>query len=353
MPGHKLNSILIVDDVAENIQVAMNILKEENYQFSFANTGKQMLSIMKETSTCFDLILLDVMMPEMDGFEACEQLKASQQWRDIPVIFLTARVDIDSMAKGFEVGGVDYVTKPFHANELLARVKNHLQLSHAKNLLRQQNIDLEVKSTLSEKRLLSELETNQQEVIWMLAELMEATSDETGKHIRRVAEISSRLAHHHPSLDEEDANMLYHASPMHDIGKMTVPHDILHKQGRYTEEEFVIMQAHTTNAYQLLSFSSRKLIKAAAIIAHEHHEKWNGKGYPRGLKGDQIHLYGRIVALADVFDALTHARCYKKAWAIDDAIDYIKEHSATQFDPMLVDILLANLDEFVEISKLT
>lgn len=352
MTYYNTKNILIVDDVADNIQVAMNILKEDNYHFSFASNGKEMLSILQETTTCFDLILLDVMMPELDGFEVCKQLKASTQWRDIPVIFLTARVDVDSITQGFEVGGVDYVTKPFHANELLARVKNHLELAHAKNLLKQQNIDLEVKSTLSRERLLSELEENQKEIIWMLTELMEATSDETGKHIRRVAEISSRLAHHHPSLNQDDANMLFHASPMHDIGKMTIPHEILHKQGSYTEAEFNTMKAHTTNAYKLLSCSDRKLIKAAATIAHEHHEKWDGSGYPRNLKGDEIHIYGRIVALADVFDALTHARCYKEAWEVDRVIDYIKSHRATQFDPTLVDILLANLDEFIAISKI-
>ena len=345
--------ILIVDDVAENIQIAMNILKEENYEFSFANSGSKALSILQDASTHFDLILLDIMMPGMDGFEVCQQLKASPRWQEIPVIFLTARTDSDSIAHGFKVGGIDYVTKPFDASELLARVKNHIQLFRAKNLLKQQNIDLEVKAELSQVRLLSELEENQKEIIWMLTELMEATSDETGKHIHRVAEISSLLATHHPSLNESDADILFHASPMHDIGKMTIPHDILHKPGRYTEEEFVIMKNHTSNAYQLLSSSNRKLIKAAATIAHEHHEKWNGKGYPRGLKGEEIHIYGRIVALADVFDALTHPRCYKDAWTVENAITYIKEHRGTQFDPQLVDIFLEHLDEFITISKIS
>jgi putative two-component system response regulator len=145
--------------------------------------------------------------------------------------------------------------------------------------------------------------------------------------------------------------ILYHASPMHDIGKMTIPLEILHKAGRYTEEEFVIMKQHTSNAHQLLSHSNRKLIKAAAIIAHEHHEKWKGKGYPRGLKGAEIHIYGRIVALADVFDALTHKRHYKDAWDIDTAVNYILEHRETQFDPELVDIFHAHLDEFIAIAQ--
>jgi len=345
--------ILIVDDVADNIQIAMNILKEENYQFSFARTGNEALSILQEETNSFDLILLDIMMPGMDGFEVCQQLKASPRLKDIPVIFLTARVDAESVAKGFEVGGVDYVTKPFHANELLARVKNHIQLHHAKKLLQENNIALETKLKYEKVRLLTELEDGQKQMIWMLTELMEATSDETGKHIRRVAEISALLAHLHPSLNEDDANTLLHASPMHDIGKMTIPHEVLHKRGKYTEEEFDLMKAHTTNAYNLLCCSDRNLVKSAAIIAHEHHEKWNGKGYPRGLKGDAIHIYGRIVALADVFDALTHKRCYKDAWEIDDVVSYIQEHRGTQFDPELVDLFVDNLDEFISISQIT
>jgi len=343
------NHILIVDDVADNIQMAMNILQEGNYQFSFAQNGAEALSILESSKTEFDLILLDVMMPILDGFEVCKKLKSSSKWADIPVIFLTARSDTDSIAYGFEIGGADYVTKPFHADELLARVNTNVNSYHTIKFMKKTNTDLKIKAHFEKLRLMIELEDNQKEMIWMLTELMESNSDETGKHIRRVAELSSLLAHYHPSMTKEDETILYHASPMHDIGKMTVPHHILHKPGRYTEEEFGQMKLHTTNAYQLLAKSERKLMKAAAIIAHEHHEKWNGKGYPRGLKGNDIHIYGRIVALADVFDALTHARSYKEAWELDDVIVYIKEHSETQFDPTLVEILLEHLDEFTKI----
>lgn len=345
--------ILIVDDVADNIQVAMNILKEDNYIFSFAGSGHKALSILQDEHSEFDLILLDIMMPAMDGYSVCLELKATQRWRDVPVIFLTARVDAESIAKGFEVGAVDYIAKPFHANELLARVKNHIQLYHAKTFLKQQKIDLETKAKYQQVRLLTELEDNQKEMIYMLMEVMEATSDETGKHIKRMAETSRLLASYHPSLTKEDADTIFHAAPMHDIGKMTVPTEILHKPGRYTEEEFEIMKKHTTNAYQLLSSSNRKLIKAAAIIAHEHHEKWDGTGYPRGLKGTDIHIYGRIVALADVFDALSHTRSYKQAWDIDEVINYIANHRDTQFDPELVNIFMNHLDEFIAITKIT
>lgn len=344
--------ILIIDDIVENIQVAMNILKEDNYDFSFATQGAEALELIKKGAKEFDLILLDIMMPGLDGFEVCKIIKKNQIAKEIPIVFLTAKIDVDAISQGFSLGAVDYITKPFHGDELLARVRTHTQLFHAKRLLQENNIALETKINYEQKRLLTELENNQKEMIWMLTELMESTSDETGKHIRRVAEISSLLAEHHPTLTKEDVEILYHASPMHDIGKMTVPHDILHKSGRYTEDEFEAMKEHTSNAYQLLCCSKRKIIKAAAIIAHEHHEKWDGMGYPRKLKGSAIHIYGRIVALADVFDALMHRRCYKEAWSFKEVTAYIKEHKGTQFDPELVDIFIEHIDEFKKIITL-
>lgn len=347
----KYNRILIVDDVVDNIRVAMNILKEDHYDLSFAHDGAEALRLITEDPQHFDLILLDIMMPGVNGFEVCQKLKENPATREIPVIFLTARVDVDSISQGFHLGGVDYITKPFHANELLARVKTHLELYQARQLLKIHSIELKTKAKFERVRLLTELEDSQKEMIFILTELMEATSDETGKHIRRVAESSALMAKYHPCLTEEDMEILYYASPMHDIGKMTVPLDILHKAGRYNEDEFNIMKQHTTNAFLLLSSSDRKLIKAAAIIAHEHHEKWNGKGYPRGLAATDIHVYGRIVALTDVFDALTHKRHYKDAWDIDAAVNYILEHRETQFDPELVDIFQAHLDEFIAIAQ--
>lgn len=345
--------ILIIDDIVDNIQVAMNILEEDSYNLSFATQGKEALTLIKQASPPFDLILLDIMMPGLDGFEVCRKIKEDPRHSDIPIIFLTAQTDIDSITQGFSLGAVDYISKPFQSEELLARVKTHSQLHRAKQLLKANNIALESKIKHQRQRLLTELERSQQSMIYMLSSFMESASDETGKHIRRVADISALLAHYHPYLNKEDAETLFHASPMHDIGKMTVPHEILHKQGHYTEEEFNIMKTHTSNAYDLLSCSDRKLIKAAAIIAYEHHEKWNGTGYPRKLKGTGIHIYGRIVAIADVFDALTHTRCYKEAWSMTKTIEYIKDHRGTQFDPELVDILLEHIDEFTAISEQT
>jgi putative two-component system response regulator len=346
------NRILIVDDVIDNIRVAMNFLKEDNYDLSFAGSGEEALRLIRDNPAPFDLILLDIMMPGMEGFEVCRILKTNPRYQDVPIIFLTARVDVDSVAKGFSVGGVDYITKPFHADELLARVKTHIDLFHAKKLLHEHNIALEAKVAYERVRLLTELVENQKEMIFMLTELMESTSDETGKHIKRLSEISALLAKYHKSLSVHDMDMLYHASPMHDIGKMMIPREILNKPGRLTEEEFNVIKSHTTNGYQLLCRSDRRIIKSAAVIAHEHHEKWDGSGYPRGLKGNDIHIYGRIVALADVFDALTHARCYKAVWSRDRVVDYIEGHRETQFDPELVDIFLDHVDEFFAIADL-
>lgn len=341
--------ILIVDDISENIQVAMNILKEENYTFSFATDGEEALSLVSNES--FDLILLDIMMPKLNGYEVCKQLKSIPSSCDIPVIFLTAKNDVDAITKGFEVGGIDYIAKPFHACELLARTKTHLELSNSKRLLTQKNIELALKVEVQGARLLAEVEENQREMIYVLMEVMESTSDETGKHIKRVAESSRLLAHYTDFLSEEDEAIIFHAAPMHDIGKIAIPKEILSKPGKLTPAEFEVMKTHAEKGKEFLKNSKRKLLTAASIIAHEHHEKWDGTGYPRGLKGNEIHIFGRIVALADVFDALTHKRQYKQAWEIQEAVEYIKSLSGIQFDPMLVDIFIKNLPEFINIME--
>ncbi|WP_346776913.1 HD domain-containing phosphohydrolase [Thalassotalea sp. G2M2-11] len=341
--------ILIVDDVSENIQVAMNILKEESYTLSFASDGEEALNLIQNSH--YDLVLLDIMMPKMNGFDVCCELKKNADTKDIPVIFLTAKADADAIAKGFEIGGVDYIVKPFHANELLSRVKTHIELSLTRIDLKKYASEVENKARLQAERLALEIEENQCEMIYVLMEVMESTSDETGQHIKRVAETCKLLAQHVPSLSDEEVNSVFLASPMHDIGKIYIPKEILHKPGRLTDEEMTIMKTHAQKGYELFKNSKRRLTTAASIIAREHHEKWDGSGYPRGLKGEEIHIFGRIVALADVFDALTHKRQYKTAWTVDDAVNYIRENSGTHFDPSLVKILVDNLPQFLAIMK--
>lgn len=341
--------VLIVDDVAENIQVAMNILREESYTFSFASDGQEALDLIKAGD--FDLILLDIMMPKINGYDVCIEMKKLANKKDTPVIFLTAKADADSVARGFEVGGVDYIVKPFHANELLSRAKTHIELALARKEMIKHTEEVENKARLQAQRLSKEIEENQCEMIYTLMEVMESTSDETGQHIKRVAEVSRLLASNVSYLSDDDVNSIFLASPMHDIGKIYIPKEILHKPGKLTDDEMVIMKTHAEKGYELLKNSKRRLTTAASIIAKHHHEKWDGTGYPQGLKGDEIHIYGRIVALADVFDALTHKRQYKDAWTIENAIEYIKDNSGTHFDPSLVEILLDKLPEFLEIMK--
>lgn len=344
------NQILIVDDVMDNIQVAMNILKEDNYDFAFARDGEEALRLTETES--FDLILLDIMMPGISGFEVCKKLQQNPQTKLIPVIFLTAKTDIDSITEGFELGAVDYVTKPFHPSEILARVKTHLQLSNATRLLQQHNIEMKVKVDLESHRINREIEETQIEVIRMLTSVMESFSDETGAHIRRVASYSKLLAQHY-GMSEKDCQIISEAAPMHDIGKIAIDCRILHKPGKLDDIEYKLMTEHTTYGHRILQNSERQIMKTADIIAYQHHEKWNGTGYPQGLKGENIHIFGRIVALADVFDALTQPRSYKEAWPMEQVLQHFTEQSGEHFDPRLVEILIAHQDEFIHIMKTT
>lgn len=341
-------NVLIVDDVVENIQIAMNILREENYNFTFALSGEEALSLIK--SNRYDIILLDIMMPNMDGYTVCQQIKKNENAKDIPIIFLTAKADIDSISKGFELGASDYLIKPFHAEELLARVRTQLELYRSKLILKEHNLSLTAKVKYERKRVLEEIEEGQKEIIYMLTELIESCSQETGEHVKRVALMSELLGKYHPALSDEDAKNLLYASPMHDIGKVTIPDRILQKEDSLDNDEFEIMKTHTTAAHSFLKNSKRKIIQSADVIAMQHHEKWDGTGYPNGLKGEEIHLYGRIVSIIDVFDALLHERYYKKAWDVETSVAYMKEHAGTHFDPELIDIFMEHIDEFVAIA---
>lgn len=324
-PAH---TILVVDDDLNSIQVGINILKEhKNYRMIFATSGEQALQRVREHD--FDLILLDIIMQPMDGFEVCRRLKNDPRTRDIPIIFLTAKTDTDSLVQGFETGGVDYITKPFNSYELNSRVKTHLQIKRYRDL---------------------EVEETQKEIILMMGNVCEFKCIETGKHIHRVAEISSLLAELY-GLDQQDCTEIRWSSAMHDIGKVAIPDAILQKPARLTPKEFDIVKQHTVAGFEILQTSTRKLLRSAAVIAHQHHEHWDGSGYPRGLRGEAIDIRGRIVIIADVFDALLRERPYKKAWSIAEVRDYMLARRQTQFDPRLLDLFFENLESFVEIEK--
>ena len=334
--------VLIVDDIGKNIQVVANLLKDEGYHLSYAMSGTQALQIVRESA--YDLILLDIMMPGLDGYETCKRIKELPNYSETPVIFLTARDDHDSIVKGFSAGGQDYVTKPFNTAELLARVRTHLKLKAFEDS-QQEKIDNAIAEL---KRLNDELEDSQKEVVMTIGAIAETRSKETGMHVKRVAEYS-RLFAILSGVAIHEADILALASPMHDLGKVGIPDYILNKRGPLTKEERTIMDTHAQLGHDMLKRSNRQILKTAAIVALEHHEKWDGTGYPNKKAGESIHLYGRITALADVFDALCSKRCYKEPWGDEDIFNYIRSARGTHFDPNLVDIFFDNLDRFLVI----
>ncbi|NPA66203.1 MAG: response regulator [Epsilonproteobacteria bacterium] len=347
MAEKKKYEILIVDDVSENIKIAISILKSDEYNFSYALNAKSAIEILKKKR--FDLLLLDVMMPGVDGFHLAKMIKNTPAIKDTPIIFVTAKIDIDSISEGFRIGAVDYVTKPYHPIELKARVSNHLELYDFRRKLAKDNKLLKKDIQVEKEQRLTEMEIAQKEIVHVLSELMERDSGETSAHVHRVAEISKQLALLEGSLSDEEVKRIYLAAPLHDVGKVLVDNTILHKKGPLSDAEFEEMKKHPELARDILKKSQQELIKAATIIAYEHHENWDGSGYPRGLKGEQIHLFGRIVAIADVLDALTHKRSYKDPWSFEQTVAYMMSESGKKFDPRLINLFLDHLEIFKEI----
>jgi putative two-component system response regulator len=336
-----MKTILIVDDNETNIENLMTLL-ENKYDLLAAIDGESAIELLEEEKV--DLILLDIMMPGIDGFETCKRIKQNQELNNIPIIFITAKTDEDSIEKAYEVGGVDYITKPFRTREVLSRISTHLALSEQNHILEEK-----VKEKTQELQdLNNELELTQKEIIFTMGTIGEMRSKETGNHVKRVALYSEVLARAY-GLPEEEVKMLKEASPMHDIGKVAIADAILNKPARFTPEEFEIMKHHAEYGYEMLRHSKRALLQTAAIVAYEHHEKWDGTGYPRGLAGEDIHIYGRITAVADVFDALGSDRVYKKAWEDDKIFELFKEEKGKHFDPKLVDVFFQNIDEILAI----
>jgi len=339
--------ILIVDDVSENIKVAISILKNDSYNFSYALSGEDAFEVLKTKR--FDLILLDIMMPGVDGFKVCKVVKNTPAIKDTPIIFLSAKVDMDSIEKGFSLGASDYITKPFHSTELKLRVKNHLELYRAKKQLKAHNLTLNNQLKKNHEQYFTELEYAQKEIILLMSQLMESRSTETATHVTRVSLISKELAKLYGRLNDKYIETIFLASPLHDIGKILIDEKILHKPSQLNNEEFEIMKQHPQYAYNVLKKSKQKLIQSAAIISYQHHENYDGSGYPQGLKGEDIHIFGRIVAIADVLDALTHKRVYKEAWSFAESAKFIIDNKGKKFDPNLVDIFHNNLAVFKKI----
>ena len=455
-----LPNILIIDDNPKNIQLAANILKKTSlYNIFFATSGEKGIEQLETKK--YSLILLDINMPGIDGYQTAHIIKNSSRTEDIPIIFLSANANKESIRKGFEYGGEDYITKPFDEEELLHRVNTHITLFKAKEslqnavddtnlLLEQYKLAVDVGSLVSktdtkgfityandkfceiskysreeligqphniirspdvskaifenmwktiqnreiwtgliknrakdgsayfveatimpilnsegeifeyiamrtditkEINLREDIESTQKEVLSTLGELGEWRSKETGDHVNRVALYSELLAREY-GCKESDIKQLKMASPMHDIGKVIIPDEILLKPGRLTDEEFTIMKEHTVYGWEIFHKSNHTLLQTAALIAHQHHEKWDGSGYPQGLKGLNIHTFGRITAIADVFDALSHERVYKKAWEMEKVLAFLEEESGKAFEPRLVEIFLQNIDKIMKIKHL-
>ncbi len=331
----ELAKILIVDDTEVNLEVLMALLGD-HYDLLVATEGESALAIATEEQ--LDLILLDIMMPHLDGFEVCRRLKQNPLNHATPIIFITSRTDEESIEHAYDVGGVDYITKPFRHKEIHSRIATHLALAGQQRLLEQ-----EVARQTRELQLLNEeLNTTQQEIIFTMGVIGERRSEETGQHVVRVAEYSYRLAKA-AGLTEEFAGQIRQASPMHDIGKVAIPDAILNKPARLTAEEFAIIQQHSEYGYELLKHAQRPLLRLAATIAYTHHERWDGCGYPRQLAGEAIPLVGRISAIADVFDALISPRVYKPALAQDEVIAILRDGRGRHFDPQLLDLFLAEV----------
>lgn len=325
-------TLLVVDDTPENIDVLRGILGSE-YAVKVANSGQLALKIV--AAQLPDLILLDVMMPDMDGYEVCRRIKGNESTRHIPVIFVTALSEVADEMLGFELGAADYITKPVSPPIVHARVRAHLALSDQRRFLEQ----LVAERTSELEHSNRQLKQTHVDMLMQLGRASDYRDNETGRHVARVGNLS-RLMGLASGLLESQAESLLYASMMHDTGKIGIPDHILLKPGKLTVDEFEIIKRHPEIGAEIIGDHDAEVLIMAREIALTHHEKWNGQGYPRGLAGFDIPLVGRIVAIVDVFDALTCVRPYKAAWTIEQALELIASESGQHFDPELVRLLL-------------
>jgi putative two-component system response regulator len=351
-------NILVVDDTPDNLIMMSELLKDE-YKVKVANNGEKALKI-SQSQTPPDLILLDIMMPVMDGYEVCRQLKANPQTQHIPVIFLTAKTDATDETKGLEIGAIDYITKPINPAILMARVKTHLDIKRMQDFLRNQNSFLEAEIIKRTR----EITAIQDVTIHAMASLAETRDNETGNHIRRtqnyVRVLAEKLRHHprfsHFLDDDKIIELLYKSAPLHDIGKVGIPDKILLKPGRFEPEEFEVMKQHPALGRSAILNAEYELglevpfLKYAKEIAYAHQEKWDGSGYPLGLAGDNIPISARLMAVADVYDALISRRVYKEGMTHEQAVQLIIEGRGKHFDPDITDAFLALQEDFIAIA---
>jgi len=350
-------TVLVVDDTPINLSLMRDLLQSE-YQVKLAPTGARALKIAKATPP--DLILLDIMMPDMDGYEVCRQLKADPLTASIPVIFLTAKNNTEDEQIGFDLGVVDYITKPISPPIIMARVRSHLVLKTAADILRDQKQLLEIEVA---KRT-HELESLQDVTILIMASLAETRDNETGNHIlrtQRYVRVLAETLRPHPRfsafLTPDNIELLFKSAPLHDIGKVGIPDKILLKPGRFEPHEMEIMKTHTTLGRATIEVAEQRLgrtfpfLQFAKEIAYSHQEKWDGSGYPEGLSGDAIPISARLMAVADVYDALVCKRVYKDGMTHESAAEIMIKGRGTHFDPDILDAFMSKQIEFKEISE--
>ncbi len=350
------STVLAVDDTPENLDVLKGVLMPL-YSVKGAINGPMALKIAEKQLP--DLILLDIMMPGMDGYEVCRRLKENPITRHIPVIFITAKSTVEDEKKGFEIGAVDYITKPISPPIVQERVKIHLTLKEAQDYLKQQNEILEHK--VIERT--AQMEELQDVVMVAMGSLAEARDPETGNHIRRTQHYVKRLAEQLKSnpkfsdfLTPQIITSLYKSAPLHDIGKVGVPDHILLKPGKLTDEEFEEMKKHTTYGYEAIAAAEKTMVQGgdflyfAKEIALYHQEKWDGSGYPEGLSGEAIPISARLMAIADVYDALISRRVYKPPFSHEKAAAIITAGRGQHFDPDMIDAFVAIVDDFALIA---
>lgn len=335
--------ILIIDDNEFNVQLLDTVVREAGYHSVLSITDSRKAEDLYRAYQP-DLVLLDISMPYLDGFQVMEQFEKIEESSYLPVLVLTALQDDETRLKALENGAQDFLTKPFNRLETLTRIKNMLTVRLLHRQVKKQNEELEIKV----RERTEELQETRLEIIRRLGRAAEYKDNETGLHIIRMSKISARLGEL-AGLDADAVDLVLNTSPMHDIGKIAIPDAILLKPGKLDANEWEKMKLHPMMGYTILEGHDSELMLAAREIALTHHEKWDGKGYPQGLKGDKIPFNGRLVGLADVFDALTARRPYKDPYPISKAMEIIKSEREKHFDPELTDLFLDNIDDFIAI----
>ncbi|AFV00058.1 HD domain-containing phosphohydrolase [Simiduia agarivorans] len=337
--------VLIVDDNAVNIVIVEKILRQDGFNNIYSTTdAKSVRDLYREHD--FDAILLDVHMPEMNGFDVMAELQADNPDDYLPILMLTADHTPETRHLSLSSGAKDFISKPFERVEVLFRVRNIVEVRMLHKEVLNANEVLEDKV----RERTQQLYEAQIKLIECLGKAAEYRDNETGMHVVRMSQSSALLARQ-MGLSAEECEIILHASPMHDIGKIAIPDSVLLKPGKLEGKEWRTMQSHAEVGAQILASYDSKLMEVASIIARTHHERWDGKGYPEGLQGEEIPLYTRIVSVCDVFDALTSTRPYKVAWPVSKALGYLKENSGSQFDPQVVNEFIAIIDQVLEIRQ--